>query len=159
MIEGWKLGLLLAGLVAAMVNAGAFFAFSNFVMPALDTLSDREAVRAMQAINRAAPTPTFVACILGAGLVGVPILLAARDDLARGPMLWLAVGVALSLLSFAITMTLNVPRNNALERVDAAGAETAARWANYLKTWTLANTARGLASTASAIAYALALRG
>ena len=39
--------------------AGAFFVFSTFVMKALGSLPPSQAVRAMQAINVAAPTGLF----------------------------------------------------------------------------------------------------
>ena|SRR6516165_9938625 len=48
--------------------AGAFFAFSTFVMKALGSLPPSQAVRAMQAINVAAPTGLFLATLLGTAL-------------------------------------------------------------------------------------------
>ena len=57
--------------VATAVNAGVFFAFSTFVMRAVDDLGPAGSVRAMQEINRRAPTPAFMALLFGSTLLAV----------------------------------------------------------------------------------------
>ena len=153
----WQTALILVALVAAAVSAGAFFAFSNFVMPALGRLPAANGAAAMQAVNVAAPSPTFVAAIVGAGLLGVPVAVAQLDQLGETGVLLLVGGAVLSLASFAITITLNVPRNDALDRVDAASVPGQQYWRRYLVTWTRANTARTLTSIASVACYGGAL--
>ncbi|MGI9600648.1 MAG: hypothetical protein ACR2QE_02095, partial [Acidimicrobiales bacterium] len=97
MIDGWQVALVVVGLVGAAVSGGAFFAFSNFVMPALGELSPRDGAKAMQAINVAAPTPLFVAAIAGAGLVGVPVVVAELDRLEDAAVAYVLAGAVLSL--------------------------------------------------------------
>ena len=47
----WHVVSISVGAGLAAVNAGAFFAFSNFVMAALGRLDEPEGIRAMQQIN------------------------------------------------------------------------------------------------------------
>lgn len=152
MTGSWDVALITAGLISAAITGGAFFTFSNFVMPALSTLSDTSGIKAMQAINRAAPNPLFIATLLIGVFAGVPVLMAELDS-------FVAAAVALSGLSLAITVTRNVPKNNRLESHDADVAAGAVYWRTYVPTWTLDNTLRCVASLASAATYALSLRG
>lgn len=153
----WEVLAILVGLIAAAIAGGAFFAFSNFVMPALSALPAATGASAMQAINRAAPTPTFVAVLLLGVVAGVPVLVAEINSFGQSASNLVAAAVALSAASLAITMTRNVPKNNKLDTVDAQSSAGAAYWERYVRTWTLDNTLRGLASTASATMYALSL--
>jgi uncharacterized membrane protein len=156
--NGIETTLVVVGLVAAAVNGGAFFAFSNFVMPALSKLPSSDGVSAMQAINVAAPNPLFVATIVGAGVVGIPVVAAEFGAISEGPMRFLVGGVALSLVSLAVTLGLNVPKNNALDSLDANTTPAADYWNRYLTSWTRANTIRTITSLASAASYALWLK-
>ena len=152
----WIEPTLVVAAVAAALNAGAFFAFSNFVMPALADLPSPEGAAAMQAINRFAPNPLFVATIFGAGMLGIPALLAEWGRWADGSFRWLVAGVAMSVTSLLITIVCNVPRNDRLAAVDAAAPSSRPVWTDYVAGWTVWNTTRTLASTASVVAYVLA---
>lgn len=153
----WQVPALVVAAVAAGVNAGAFFAFSNFVMRALEDLPRADGASAMRAINRFAPSFLFVTSIIGAGAAGIVVLATEWGDRSNGTTQWLAVAATLSVISFLVTMAFNVPRNNAL--ADAAPAELGEVWTGYLITWTRWNTVRTLTSAASVASYALALRG
>lgn len=159
MSGGWELALVIAGVVGAAISGGAFFAFSNFVMPALAKLQPADGTSAMQAINVAAPTPTFVAAIAGSGIAGVPVVVANLDQFGDAWVRYVAAGAALSLASFVITVAGNVPRNNALDAVDAASTAGQATWFEYLTSWTRLNTVRTITSLTSVAAYGLALHG
>lgn len=148
----WELGLVAVALVLAAVNAGSFFAFSNFVMQGLGALPGPAGAAAMQEINRTAPNPVFVGAIVGAGLVGVPPAITTGGG-------WILAGAVLSLASLLITVAGNVPRNNALDRADVATSAGIAYWQTYLVSWTRLNTIRTLTSLTSVLAYGLALRG
>ena len=159
MSDDLQLVLVVAGLVGAAISGGAFFAFSNFVMRALSKLPAPDAVSAMQSINRAAPNPLFVMAIVGAGLVGLPVAIAEVGNLGEAGARFLITGVGLSLLALAITMGLNVPKNNALDRLDPDSPSAVAYWPRYITSWTRANTLRAVASLASTASYALWLEG
>ena len=155
----WTDPAIVLAAVAAAVNAGAFFAFSNFVMPALADLPPAEGTAAMQSINRFAPTPLFVGSIFGAVAIGVPALVFTWGSWSDGSFRWLAVGVASSLVSLLITIACNVPRNEALDRLDPSAESTERHWARYVSSWTRWNTARTIASAVSVVAYLMAVRG
>jgi uncharacterized membrane protein len=70
----------------------------------------------------------------------------------------LLVGSGLYLAgAFGVTVVANVPRNDALLRLEAGSPEAVRYWPTYLREWTLWNHVRALASTAAALAYLLAL--
>lgn len=155
----WAVATITVAAVAAGINAGAFFAFSNFVMPALADIPARDGAAAMQSINRFAPNPLFGATIFGAALVAVPAVVADWGRWSDGRLRWLVAGLVFSVLSFLITIAFNVPRNSALEALDAESVGAAPEWLGYITSWTRWNTARTVASAASVAAYALSLRG
>ena len=141
----------------AGLAGGVFFAFSTFVMKGLDRLHPRDSVRAMQAINEAAPRSLLMVPLLGSALgsvvVGVHAVLSGQGD---GRALRVT-GALLGLAAFAITAAANVPRNAALAALDPAEPEAAARWAAYAAEWTRWNHARAIAAVSSAVALAAAL--
>ena len=61
----------LATAVGCAVNGGIFFAFSSFVMPALNKLGPEKATSAMNAINVAAVRPTFMTVLFGTAALTV----------------------------------------------------------------------------------------
>jgi uncharacterized membrane protein len=70
----------------------------------------------------------------------------------------LLVGSALYLFgSFGLTMVANVPRNDALLKLDPGTPEGAAYWPAYVREWTMWNHVRAVASAGAAVAYVLAL--
>ncbi len=154
----WQETVAVAGVVAAGINGGAFFTFSNFVMPALAKLPPAQGTAAMQAINVAAPNPAFMATIFGAGLIGVPAAVSAFGNLDEPQAKYYIAAAAMSLATIAITAAFHVPRNDALAGLDPDAASTVAEWAEYLVTWTRGNHVRMVTSVASAAFYALALR-
>src|SRR4051812_29165640 len=65
--------------VGAGIAGGVFFAFSTFVMRALDRLPADRSIAAMQAINLAAPNPLFMAVLFGTGAAAAVVgLVSAR---------------------------------------------------------------------------------
>jgi len=70
----------------------------------------------------------------------------------------LLLGSALYLFgTFGVTIMANVPRNEALIKLDPGSPEAAAYWPVYVREWTIWNHVRGVASAAATISYALAL--
>ena len=70
----------------------------------------------------------------------------------------LLLGSALYLFGcFGVTMTANVPRNDALAKLGPGTPEAAMYWPSYVSEWTTWNHIRAVASAAAAISYLLAL--
>ena len=152
---GWLTAGVTASAVGSGVMGGVLFAFSSFVMPALNRIPAREAVLAMQSINERAPAGLgipLVGTALGSAALAVHAV-ATRDD---GWELRLA-GAALYLVAFGITAAYHIPRNNALDAVDPNGAGLAGAWADYYGGWVRWNHARSAAAIAGSTAYIASL--
>jgi uncharacterized membrane protein len=126
--------------------AGVFFAFSTFVMPALARLPAPQGIAAMQSINVKAINPLFMGALFGSALVGLAAGVVALTDLDETYAPYLVAGGAIYLLgTIGVTMAFNVPRNEALAKLDPTGAEAAGDWARYLAEWTGWNHVRTVA--------------
>jgi uncharacterized membrane protein len=105
-------------LVAALgcgLMAGAFFAFSTFVMKALFRW----------------PEPGTAYLLIGGLLYLVGTLL--------------------------VTITFNVPKNEALAAITAGDADGQSQWTNYVATWTAWNHVRTLAALAASASFGISL--
>lgn len=70
----------------------------------------------------------------------------------------LLLGSALYLFgSFGVTMVANVPRNDALMKLEAGTQEAAAYWPTYVREWTVWNHVRTVASAAATVSFVLAI--
>jgi uncharacterized membrane protein len=132
------IGCLGAGLVA-----GVFFAFSSFVMAALERVPPAEGMAAMQQINITVINPVFMAVFLGMGLLSAVALWRNGFDL-RSPLFAAAAIYLVGVLG--VTFAFNVPMNDALASAQAASPEGQALWTDYLSRWTTWNHVRGLAA-------------
>lgn len=150
--------LTLATALGAGLIAGVFFAFSSFVMPALERLPDAQGVEAMQSINRTVMTPSFMLVFAGTAVLCVALVVAAVAGWgeARAPWL-LAGGLTYALGCFALTMAYHVPRNDALDAIDPRAADASGRWAAFLAQWVPANSVRALAALVTAALLTVAL--
>jgi len=137
---------------------GVFFAFSTFIMAALGRIPPAHGMGAMQAINVAVFNPWFGSLFALTPLACLVLAAAALlgwGDLGRG---YLLAGSALYLVGcFGATMAFNVPRNEALDKVDADSPEGTAAWGRYVPSWTAWNHVRTVASVAAAIMFTVAL--
>jgi uncharacterized membrane protein len=144
--------------VGAGLAGGVFFAFSTFVMQGLDRLQPSDSIRAMQAINVAAPTPPFMTLLFGTAVLAAVLVVAALarwDDAGSGHLL---AGGLLYAIPIALTAVYHVPRNNALALVDAEAPGADAAWRHYATGWVRWNHLRTAAPTAACVLYVLAAR-
>ena len=140
------------------VVAGVFFAFSAFVMRALDRLPDAQAIGAMQAINAAAPTPAFMAVLFGTALACGAVILCSVFVWGEPLAVYLLAGGALYLIcAIGPTAVYHVPRNEALAKVEPCGAEAEDRWSRYFAGWTTWNHLRFAGALAASGALTIAL--
>ncbi|MBC2901661.1 DUF1772 domain-containing protein [Streptomyces cupreus] len=158
MIEGPYFVLTVLGGLGTGLAAGVFCAFSTFVMKGLAALPPAQGVAAMQAINVAALTPAFMIVFLGSAVLCAVLAVVTFVLLPDEGTVELLLGSALYLFgAFGVTMVANVPRNDALMKMEAGTREAAAFWTTYVREWTAWNHVRMVASAAAAISYVLAL--
>jgi len=147
--------LTLVGALGSGLIAGVFFAFSTFVMRALERLPSAQGVAAMQSINVVVLNPIFLGVFVGIALVCVALIVAA---LASWPRPGLLIGALLYLLgTFLVTGLFNVPRNQVLAKVEPASAEAGPLWQSYVRTLTAWNHVRTASALAAAAAFTVAL--
>ncbi len=150
--------LTVATAVGAGTVGGVFFAFSTFVMSGLRQAPPRAGLEAMQGINRAAPTPMFMIALLGTAAACVGLGAWAVTDLGADGAPLRVAGCGVYLVTIIVTIAYHIPRNNALDGVDPAGAEAAARWVAYAGPWTGWNHVRTVAGIGAAVLLTLGSR-
>jgi len=155
---GFLVSLTLFAALGSGVAAGVFFAFSAFVMKALDQLPAPQAIAAMQAINAAAPTPAFMAVLLGTALACGALILSSAFVWGEPSALCLLAGGALYLIcAIGPTAVYHVPRNEALAKVEPRGAGAEDRWSRYFAGWTAWNHLRFAGALAASATLSIAL--
>lgn len=148
---------LLAALGCGLI-AGAFFAFSAFVMKALGRLPANEGIAAMQSINVVVLNPWFLTVFLGtAAACGLAVVFSLMRWQNAGSTYRLVGSVLYLVGTFLVTMICNVPLNDKLAAVNPTNPDAASVWANYLTNWTAWNHVRTVAALAAAASLILAL--
>lgn len=139
-----------AAAVCAAASGGVYLAFSAMVLPALNSGPATEAVAVMQRVNVAAVRPPFMTVFFG----GAAASLAAAVTAGGSEHQLMRVGGAmLALASVAVTVAVNVPRNNALARV-ATGPDADGAWFAFERTWSRANVLRAVLALSGSAALA-----
>ena len=131
---------------------GLYFAFSVFIMGALDRLGPAAGAAAMNSINTVILRSLFMPVFLLTTLAAAALAAIAFVEWGSPRAPWLLAGGLIYVIGmFGVTMFFNVPLNNELV---ASGASA---WSNYLSAWTLWNHVRTLASLAASALFIVAL--
>ncbi len=147
-----------AAMIACGLIAGVFLTFSDFVMRSLGRVDDAKGIEMMQVINREVYRWLFMSLFLGMAALS-PLFISYAYLFLDG---WIAIftlaGSSIYLFGvFGVTVIVNVPMNNRLEKTEHGSATAATYWkTTYLPTWTRWNSVRGLASTIAGIFFLLA---
>jgi len=148
-----------AGLVGSGLVAGAFLAFSSFIMSALARMPDAQGARAMQHINVTVFTPWFMGPFMATAALSVGVIVLAllnTDETWWIPMA--SAGTLYALGVFVVTAGGNVPLNNRLAELDAEDESGAEFWrSTYLVIWTRWNHVRTAASTLALVQFGVVL--
>jgi uncharacterized membrane protein len=145
-----------AALGSALI-AGAFYAFSAFIMAALARQPASQGIAAMQAINVTVLTPMFLGVFMGTAALSLVVAVVLAFAQEPGWLYGIAGAVLYVVGCFGVTMGLNVPLNDALARVQPESSEGAQLWQRYLVDWTRWNHVRTLASLIATAAFILYL--
>lgn len=150
--------LLWFSVIGCGMMAGLYFAFSAFIMGALERIPQAHGVSAMQSINAVILKSWFMPLFWGTTFACLALVVIAALRWGEAGATAMAIGGVIYVVGmFGCTLFLNVPLNNALDAVQPAGAEAASVWARYLKDWTLWNHARTVASAVASGLFILAL--
>jgi len=159
MIDGFFYVLTLVTALGCGLAAGVFFAFSSFVMKALARLPSPQGIAAMQSINIEAPTPLFMAALLGTALACVAVAVSALFIWDEPAAVYMLVGGLIYLVgTILLTIVYHIPRNDALASIDPDGVDAANHWQRYVTGWTAWNHVRAAAALAAAAILTIALR-
>ena len=154
-MDGLLFPVTLFAVLGCGLMAGVFFAFSNFVMKALERT---QAIAAMQSINVTVLNPLFLGIFVGTAVVCGALGLYSILSWESPRSVCLLAGSALYLFgTFGVTMAFNVPLNNTLEGVDPSKPEALLAWRGYVTAWTRWNHVRTIAALAAAAAFTIAL--
>lgn len=140
--------IIIAAIGSGMV-AGVLFAFSAFVMKALNRLSAEQSIAAMQSINITVLNPLFSVLFFGTGLISLFILITSFNRWNEPDAIYLLVGSASYLIALFITGAFNVPLNNKLAVVNPAANDGTQKWGSFVAKWMIWNHIRTLACVAS----------
>lgn len=158
MLDRYLFWLIFTAAIGCGLNAGVFFAFSTFVMPALARLKPDRGIAAMQSMNITAINPLFMLALLGTAVACLFIFISTLLHWHRSGTIYLSIGSLLYLVgTILVTMLGNVPLNNALANVDPNSTEGATLWAKYLTDWTFWNHVRTLTALAASVTFVVSL--
>ncbi|WP_181171729.1 MULTISPECIES: DUF1772 domain-containing protein [unclassified Mesorhizobium] len=151
--------LIFIAAIGSGVVGGVFFAFSNFVMPAMARLPPSGGIAAMNSINITVITPMFMTALFGTGLICLVLIAGAIIGWQQPGSFWLLAGAVIYLVGNPIvTMVFNVPLNDALAAVDPASSNGAAVWTIYLRDWVMWNHVRAITAIAALASFWFAAR-
>jgi uncharacterized membrane protein len=146
--------LILVTILGNGLVAGAFFAFSSFLMDVFARLPDRQGIDAMQSVNIIILKSSFMLPLMLTALLSlILVVLAFRNPGGAGSSFVIAGSLLYLIGSFAVTMIFNVPLNNAL----AAPNANLELWRAYVGTWTSWNHVRTVAGALAMASLSLAL--
>ncbi len=144
-LMAWSMAL------SGSMMAGVYFAFSAFIMRALDTLGAIHAINAMNAVNRHILRSLFMPLFFGSTLLAALMTAIALAHWgAPGSAQAASAGAIYVLGMFGLTAARNVPLNNSLAQFQGDGAKATNAWCQYVRHWTRWNTLRAFACLASA---------
>ena len=140
------------------VIGGVFFAFSTFVMKALNALPPPQGIAAMKSINVVVLNPLFLGVFVGTAVGCIVVILASIlgwDKPGTTPAL--LGGIFYLVGTFLVTMICNVPRNDALAALHPSGPASEQLWSEYVRCWTAWNHVRTIAAIVASVLMMLAM--
>mmetsp|Transcript_5547 Transcript_5547/g.6760 ORF Transcript_5547/g.6760 Transcript_5547/m.6760 type:complete len:200 (+) Transcript_5547:72-671(+) len=153
--------IMLMSVILEAMAGGIIFIFSNTIMRTFAKFDADIGIKMMNELNILIVNPLFAFVFFG-GLISVypaTVMMIKADQFSK-PARYYALASTLVFFfgEFLVTLTQNVPRNNALLAVDPYSEEGIKYWeTDYLGGWVAWNTARCVFSVIAAILGGLSL--
>ncbi len=158
LIESFLFPLTLGAALSCGLVAGLLFAFSNFIMGALERIQPSAGISAMQSINTTVLNPVFFAVFFGAAVLSLLLVCFSLLRWQHPSSAWLLAGGVLYLVGgFLVTAVCNVPLNEALASMDPLKPESVSFWREYVSRWSTWNHIRTIASLLATAAFSVGL--
>ena len=158
MIDRWMFLVTLVSALGCGLLAGAFFAFSTFIMAGLERLPAPQGIAAMKSINVTAINVWFMVALFGTAAVCVVAgVMAVRNWGEPGSAFLLAGALLYLVTAVLVTGAFNVPLNDRLADVDPDSAAGTTLWATYLTDWTRWNHVRTVGALAAMTSFIVAI--
>jgi uncharacterized membrane protein len=146
-------GIVFVAAIGSGITAGIFFAFSSFVMPALQRIQSAQGVVAMKLIDTEVINFSFMGAFCGTGLLCVVLGVGSLFMWTHEGAKFVLVASLLYLVGrCGTTVVFNVPLNDKLARI-ADPTEAVSFWPEYVALWTRWNHVCTIASVASAALF------
>ena len=150
--------IVIAASVGSSVVAGIFFAFSTFIMRALQQIPSAHGIAAMQRINVTVLNPLFFLAFFGTGGLSLLIVYLTLTGTIESSRTLVLIASALYVLGCLLsTIVFNVPLNNRLAELKPGEPDADSFWQFYNSRWVIWNHVRTVASLIAAVLFALAL--
>lgn len=148
----------IAAIVGSALIGGIFFAFSNFIMKALERVPASEGMLAMQTINITVLNRWFLGVFMGTAAVSLMLAIVAITAWTSPHSPYL-LGGAVSYIGGTLLVTAfgNVPLNDELATFEAGDPGSTKIWDNYLDRWTALNSQRTGAALLAAVLFSIGL--
>jgi len=164
--KGWLLEshletIMLASVILQAMAAGVIFIFSNTIMRTFSEFDPDIMINVMNKLNILIVNPLFAFVFFGGLVAAYPTVVMMRNpDQYSKPARYYALASTLVFFfgEFLITLTQNVPRNDALLAVDPESQEGVEYWqTEFLGGWVAWNTARCVFSVIASVLGGLSL--
>lgn len=127
-------------------------------MKALNNLSPKNAVAAMQNINVGVYRSMFMVVFMSLVPMAIATAIWSVVALGWGSSVFVVAGALLYILGmFMMTGMGNVPLNESLKRIDANHQEAEAAWKTYYTRWTRLNTLRCVFGVLAGVSWIFAV--
>ena len=148
----------ITAIVGSALIGGIFFAFSNFIMKALERVPSSEGMLAMQTINVTVLNRWFLGAFMGTALISLilAVISIVGWESAHSPYL-LGGAVAYVGGTWFVTVLGNVPLNDKLAGVEPENPDSPEVWEHYLERWTKLNSQRTGAALLAAVLFSIGL--
>ncbi len=149
---------IIVAIIGTGLIGGIFFAFSNFIMKALERVPSSQGILAMQMINVTVLNRWFLGVFMGTAVLSLILAIVAIVGWRSAGSPYL-LGGAMSYIAgtWLVTALGNVPLNNKLADVGADDPASSSVWEDYLSRWTALNSRRTGAALVAAVLFSIGL--